>query len=652
MAQQQKAPKQPQDPYAQRGKTLASSVQRLRGWVGSDPSRTPELADALVELTEHRLLGHGYAAAAADAQDAVKLAAQLLRADGPIGPYTSLDNAARCVTTLVHLAAVQVGLGHPDAAGETIASARDLQQQLHGVGLQEQLSARTEVWTLWCGARVALASGDVTAASADADVALARLNEPGLREDSEAGYLAIDVDRLVSDCRWAAGRVAESLPHLHLAQDRYDEVVAGRLSQPGRLSPALVERLAEPFFGLHRDLADRLIATGEVDLGLVTRRTLVETLRGLAGRLGESTRVHLALALADLAADLMALDRLDEAAVASAEAAELALDRPGAEPFRLLVAAVRAQVLDRQGRADDALTLLRPVLTLSDEPSPARAVGLLALADALQTTGDVEAAQHAEQTFDELASELLPAGVTGTDARSLVRDLARGVVSRGSESAPPDDASAADVEAELQRETAAWLETERAEAHRLEVERLEQARVEAEQREADRVAAERAESERLAAEREQAERAERLEAERLAAEEEEERLATKRRREERLEAHRLEVERLEAERLEAERLEAEYQARERLKADLKELAAAQAVWEDLSAQRDRRGARAALERVVELLRPAAQADPALYGPQLRPALEELSRARLRSGDLLGSRALAREARVLAQTLES
>ena len=59
---QAKAQQQAQDEYAQQGKKLASSVQRLRGWVGSDPSRAPELADALIQLTAHRLLGHGYAA--------------------------------------------------------------------------------------------------------------------------------------------------------------------------------------------------------------------------------------------------------------------------------------------------------------------------------------------------------------------------------------------------------------------------------------------------------------------------------------------------------------------------------------------------------------------------------------------------------------
>ena len=78
MTQEQNAQKPGKDRYAERGKTLASSVQRLRGWVGSDPSRAPELADSLVLLTSHQLLGHAYAAAAADAQEALRRAAELL----------------------------------------------------------------------------------------------------------------------------------------------------------------------------------------------------------------------------------------------------------------------------------------------------------------------------------------------------------------------------------------------------------------------------------------------------------------------------------------------------------------------------------------------------------------------------------------------
>jgi hypothetical protein len=57
MATEHRAQKKAGDPCAWRGKALASSVQRIRGWIGSDPSRTPELADALVQLTAHRLPG-------------------------------------------------------------------------------------------------------------------------------------------------------------------------------------------------------------------------------------------------------------------------------------------------------------------------------------------------------------------------------------------------------------------------------------------------------------------------------------------------------------------------------------------------------------------------------------------------------------------
>jgi hypothetical protein len=109
MTQEQKAQKPVKDRYAERGKTLASSVQRLRGWVGSDPSRAHELADTLVLLTSHHLLGHAFAAAAGDAQEALRRAAELLTAKGPIGPYTSLTDATRYVTAVVHLATVQVG---------------------------------------------------------------------------------------------------------------------------------------------------------------------------------------------------------------------------------------------------------------------------------------------------------------------------------------------------------------------------------------------------------------------------------------------------------------------------------------------------------------------------------------------------------------
>src|SRR3954447_6669787 len=142
MAQQQ-AGKRPPDAYAQRGKALTSAVQRLRGWVGSDPSRAPELADALVALTAHRLLGHAYPAAAADAQDSVRRAAEVLAASWPIGPYTSVEDAARSLTAVGHPAPTQVGSGRPAAAGRSIEALADLRGQVRG--LDERLSAQTAV---------------------------------------------------------------------------------------------------------------------------------------------------------------------------------------------------------------------------------------------------------------------------------------------------------------------------------------------------------------------------------------------------------------------------------------------------------------------------------------------------------------------------
>ena len=227
---QAKAQQQAQDQYAQQGKKLASSVQRLRGWVGSDPSRAPELADALIQLTAHRLLGHGYAAAAEDAQDSVRRAAEMLASHGPIGPYTSVRDAARYVTAAVHLAAIQAGLGLPDAAGKTLDTLKDVQEQL-GDGLLRQLRPQTAIWALSSNARAAPASGNLAEANAWADAALARLTESGLEDDADSQYLAMDVDWLVSDCRWAAGRTDEAIAFLHAAKARYEDVVGGRLSR-------------------------------------------------------------------------------------------------------------------------------------------------------------------------------------------------------------------------------------------------------------------------------------------------------------------------------------------------------------------------------------------------------------------------------------
>ena len=507
MAQAHNAQKQPQDPYAQQAKILASLVQRLRGWVGSDPSRASELADALIQLTAYRLLGRGYAAAAEDAQDAVRRSAELLAAKGPIGPYTSLSDAARYATAVVHMAAIQAGLGLPEAAGKTIESLKDIQEQL-GEGLQRQLQPQTAIWALWCSARAALATGNTAAANACADAALARLLESSLGNDPDSQYLAMDTDWLASDCRWAADRVEEAVAFLHAAKERYEAVVDGRLDQPARLSPALLDRLAEPLSSLYKDMADRLAAIGEVDLRLMTRRRLIELLRGLTGRLGDPARVQMASALTDLAHDLLEYGRLDEADVAAAGAAAIA---QGVEHV--------AEAADDPARR----TISRGTQSMTWPP-------LSPIAAYAATT----------------------AGVAGR------ADLATLEAERQHQ-------AAAWIQAERVR--AHRLEQEIMEQARIEAERREAERVQAERASAAQVAAERAqagEAERLEAERRAAaEEAERLERKRRREERiEAHRLEVERREAERREAE-LAADPAEAERLELERLQAEIDELER-----------------------------------------------------------------------------------------
>jgi hypothetical protein len=484
---------------------------------------------------------------------------------------------------MVHLATVQVGLGLPEAAGQTIESLREM-YQIRELRLEEGLQPQTAIWALLCTARAALVSRDVAAANAYADAALARLWDSGLRGEPDYAYLAIDVDRLASDCRWAAGKTEEALGHLHAARLRYQDVVGVGLDEPGRHGPALVERLAEPLFSLYRDMADRLAATGELDLGLVTRRALVERLRGVTGPLGDPARIQLASALIDLARDLLDADRVDEADAAAAEAAST-VHRSDARATLQLLTAVRADVLTRKGRTGESVMMLREI-SPAEAGSAADAVVLLALAETLRAEGDLTAAESTERAFVDLAGSLLRPNVEVTEPVAVVRDLARGVVSRGRQQltwapVPPSASFAATIastrgssvvdlgalEAERRREMIAWLDAVRPTAHRLELDRLERARAEAERREADHAEAQRAAAEQRASERAQAEEAARIEAERRAAAEETERLARKRRREERLESHRREVERREAEQREAERIEAERQLAHRLATD-------------------------------------------------------------------------------------
>ncbi|MDN5763761.1 MAG: hypothetical protein L0H41_15770, partial [Microlunatus sp.] len=527
MAQQQKRqnrPKQSQDPYAQRGKQLVSAVQRLRGWVGSDPTRTPELADALVAVTRHRLLGHAYTVAAPEAQEAVKLAAQLLTANGPIGPYTSVNDAARYVTAVVHLAVIQAAAGMAEAAAESIGSLTELREQLSDLPLTEELPAETVSWALWCQARGALTAGDVARANRYADAAVARLNESGLRADSECAYLTIDVDRAYSDARWAAGLVEDSLAHLQAAKGTFDDVADGRLQQPGRLAPALAQRLGEPLFGLCRDLADRLLDTGEIDLGLATRRQLVENLRGLASR-DETVRVQLARSLADLAQDLRAQGRTEEAELVDEELADIPTS-------------------DRTAAA----TLAGSVIARGTQPPSWQPLDAFA-GFATTTTDRVENAVAVEEELRRDAAAWLAAERTQAQQSEQDRSAQARTEAEQREAERREKARVEAEQGEADRRRQARMAAERAETERREAERLAAAAV-AERQESKRRREERIEAHRLEQER--------LEAERIAAErEEQERREAARRAADPAELERLELERLEAELAELERAEAE-----------------------------------------------------------------------------------------------
>jgi hypothetical protein len=512
MMAQAKARQQSRDPYAQRGKILASLVQRLRGWVGSDPSRAPELADALVELTAHRLLGHGYATAAADAQDSVRRAGEILAASGPIGPYTSISDAARYVTAVVHLGTIQAGMGMPDAAGRTIESLEDMREQLRGNGLEQRLEPQTAIWALLCGARAALASGDIPAANAYADAALARLAESDLRDDPDAAYLAMDVDRLASDCRWAAGRADEALAYLYAAKSGYDDVVGGRLEEPARLSPALLERLAEPLFGLYRDMADRLTGCGEAELGLITRRKLIELLRGLIGRLGDPVRVQLSSGLSDLAADLVAAGRVDEANSAAAEAA--ATMPSGSDT------AVEELARGVVGRGNQVVTWTPLPSTASYAATTASVaataiVGRSAL-DAAQQRKLAAWLQMARPEARRLEQQRLDQARVDAERREAARLAAERAAADklAAQRAKAADAERLEAERQAAAEEAERLERKRRREERIEAHRLEVERREAERREAERLDAERRAAEQLAADPAEAER---LELERLQA---------------------------------------------------------------------------------------------------------------------------------------
>ncbi|MCB0892621.1 MAG: hypothetical protein KDB51_12515, partial [Propionibacteriaceae bacterium] len=309
------------DTHAQRARRLSSEVQRLRDWAGGDPARLGDVADALNELTAHRLAAHAWAEAAPTAQEAVMLSAKVLAQHGPVGPYTPRGDAARSVTALVHLAVIQSAAGLAEGAEQTLSAAFGLRAQLIRLDLDGALNPATIAWALLAWARVALAGGDIAAANARADAAVSVGVE---------GPLGVDVDRLVSDARWAAGWPQPSVEHVLRAVEHYDAEALPVLSDPAGAPPAMLERLSEPLFGLYADAADRVLVIGAPGLALTLRRRLVDLLGTLAVRRAD-VQPLLVTALDDLAHDLRTLGRTAEAGDLTELADSIAAESAGAE---------------------------------------------------------------------------------------------------------------------------------------------------------------------------------------------------------------------------------------------------------------------------------------------------------------------------------
>lgn len=310
---------QPSDTFAARTRRLASEVQRVRDWSGGDPERLGRLADALVELTGHRLDGHEWAEAAPSAQEAVVVAAKTLARHGPVGPYTPLPDAVRSITALVHLATIQSAAGLHEGAGQTLEAALGLRSQLGHLDLDAALAPATVARALLVWARAGLAAGDPAAGNARAAAAASVPLEDGL--------LAVDVDVLVADARWAAGWPEPAVEHLLRAVERYDGLALDALREPSRSAPGVAERLGEPLFGLYSAAADRVMAIGAPGLGLTLRRRLIDVLGTLAVRSAPAQQLLLT-ALADLAGDLRSGGRDEDARDAAELAASIAGDDP------------------------------------------------------------------------------------------------------------------------------------------------------------------------------------------------------------------------------------------------------------------------------------------------------------------------------------
>jgi hypothetical protein len=266
-----------------------------------------------------------------------------------------------------------------------------------------------------------------------------------------------------------------------------------------------MERLTEPLFSLYRDLADRLITVGEVDLGLATRRRLIELLRGLSGRVGDPLPAQLAVALDDLATDLGKLDRSEEAATARAEAGMIMPPDSSA---------VQDLVRDRVSLGPEMITWNPLPSAASYAATTAASAGLrivdlavLLRAWRQRTAAWLEAARPEARRLEleRVQQARIDRERREADQLETERSAAE---KRSAERAQAEESKRMEAERQAAAKETERLERKRRREERIEAHRLEAERREAERREAEEREAEREELERLQAQIEELERAE------------------------------------------------------------------------------------------------------------------------------------------------
>lgn len=283
--------------YSRDIKASIGEANRLRDRLGTDPAKLSELADALVTLTQMRLLAGQLTDAVPQAQEALNLAVKDLASYGPPGPYTPLNSANRLVTAGVLAAAMQSLGGNQDAAEAILDTITAMIAALDHLPLLAELDPEVAGWALIAQA------GDTNPSEANAAIDAA----PRGRDFQEFFRL-----RALSAARWRAGHPEEAMAATWQQVSLFEEHGLPLLEDPGVPTIRLVpwSRVLPGLFG---DLADRQAALGDLTAAIAARRRLVDYLAVLGEPLGDRWADIVAQARRGLADDLNIVGRTFEA---------------------------------------------------------------------------------------------------------------------------------------------------------------------------------------------------------------------------------------------------------------------------------------------------------------------------------------------------